>query len=119
MLFSERKHELTADRDRLREEVNVLALQLRLTKEVQNRSESLTARVDGCTGTEEPEALVTRAEINVVPMSGDGTGKELTKFSREDSQKSLRRDTLDLSAEALDSMENVQFLGEFTRQCTK
>ena len=54
----------------------MLALQLRLTKRVQNRSESLMAGVDGCTGTEEPEALVVRPEFNVVPNSGDGTGEE-------------------------------------------
>lgn len=76
MQFSEWKHELTADRDRLGEEVNVLVLQLRLTMRVQNRSESLMAGVDGCTGTEEPEALVVRPEVNVVPKSGDGTGEE-------------------------------------------
>ena len=80
MQFSEWKHELTADRDRLGEEVNVLALQLRLTKGVQNRSGSLTTGVDGCTGTEEPEALVAKMEVNVVPKSGDGTEEETTSY---------------------------------------
>ena len=45
-----------------------------------------------------------KQRLNVVPMSGDGTEEELTRFSREDGQKSVRRDTADLTAEALDSI---------------
>ena len=69
----------------------MLALQLQLTKGVQNRSGSLTTGVDGCTGTGETKALVARTEVNVVPKSGNSTGEETTRFSREDSQKSWRR----------------------------
>ena len=53
-----------------------------------------------------------------MPISGDGTGEELTRFSREDGQKSVRRDTPDLTAEALDSIESVQSLREFTSGAT-